>query len=43
MAALNINSKDSGGTVPIVGVSAVTGENIDLLISNLLRLSESQN
>nr|AYR05871.1 translation initiation factor 2 [Lithothamnion sp.] len=43
LSALNINDKDSGGTVPIVGVSALTGENIDLLLSNLLILSEAQN
>nr|YP_010728783.1 translation initiation factor 2 [Lithothamnion corallioides]WEA76988.1 translation initiation factor 2 [Lithothamnion corallioides] len=43
LSAFNINSKDSGGTVPIVAVSAVTGENIDLLLSNLLILSDAQN
>nr|YP_010471116.1 translation initiation factor IF-2 [Synarthrophyton patena]UVF62945.1 translation initiation factor IF-2 [Synarthrophyton patena] len=30
-------------SVPIIGVSALTGENIDLLLSNLIKLSEAQN
>lgn len=43
LSALNINDKDSGGTVPIIGVSAITGKNIDLLLSHVLVLSDAQN
>ena len=43
LSTLDINDKDSGGNVPIVGVSALTGQNIDLLLSNVLELSEAQN
>ena len=39
LSRFNITSNN----VPIVGVSALTGENIDTLLSNLIVLSEAQN
>nr|YP_010728665.1 translation initiation factor 2 [Phymatolithon calcareum]WEA76791.1 translation initiation factor 2 [Phymatolithon calcareum] len=43
LLAFNINSQDTGGSVPMIAVSATTGENISLLLSALFSLSETQN
>lgn len=43
LLAFNINSQDAGGSVPMIALSAITGENIGLLLSTLLSLSEAQN
>lgn len=38
----NIISKDWGGNIPIVEVSALTNKNIDLLLDTIIKLSELQ-
>nr|YP_009243855.1 translation initiation factor 2 [Sporolithon durum]AMK96097.1 translation initiation factor 2 [Sporolithon durum] len=42
LAKYDILDKDWGGSVPIIEVSAITGKNINLLLSSLLQLFEYQ-
>nr|YP_010986184.1 translation initiation factor IF-2 [Polyopes affinis]WOL37102.1 translation initiation factor IF-2 [Polyopes affinis] len=42
LAQYNIVGEDWGGDIPIIEVSALTGKNIDLLLSNICMLSELQ-